>query len=77
MSVKSDGTTTASRPVYPFPYVATNTTGGPADEAGSYTAVLSRAESGLTLDWLGSFRAGYETAGNWVHGRWVVTQGKA
>jgi feruloyl esterase len=76
-SVDSDGKATASRPVYPFPYVAENTTGGPADQADSYTPVRSAAESGLTLNWLGSFRSGYETVGNWVHGKWVVTKGKA
>lgn len=76
-SVDSSGKVTATRPVYPFPYVAKNTTGGPADEAGSYTPVRSTAEADLTLNWLGSFRSGYETVGNWVNGKWVVTQGKA
>lgn len=75
-SLDSGGKVTASRPAYPFPYVAKNTTGGPADEAGSYTPVLSAAEEHLSLDWLGSFRSGYETVGNWVHGRWVVSKGK-
>ncbi|MEU9090511.1 tannase/feruloyl esterase family alpha/beta hydrolase [Streptomyces sp. NPDC048428] len=76
-SADSSGKVTATRPVYPFPYVAENTTGGPADEAGSYTPVRSAAEAGLTLNWLGSFRSGYETVGNWVDGKWVVTRGKA
>ncbi|MHA5050579.1 tannase/feruloyl esterase family alpha/beta hydrolase [Streptomyces sp. SD15] len=76
-SVDSAGKVTATRPVYPFPYVAKNTTGGPADEADSYTPVLSEAEADLTLNWLGSFRSGYETVGNWVNGKWVVTKGKA
>ena len=76
-SVDSSGTVTASRPTYPFPYVAENTTGGPADEADSYTPVRSEAEAELSLNWLGSFRSGYETVGNWVHGTWVVTKGKA
>ncbi|KAF5997074.1 tannase/feruloyl esterase family alpha/beta hydrolase [Streptomyces sp. WAC00263] len=76
-SVNSGGSTTATRPVYPFPYVAENTTGGPADDAGSYTPVRSTAEANLTLNRLGSFRSGYETVGNWVHGEWVVSKGKA
>ncbi|MFG2459964.1 tannase/feruloyl esterase family alpha/beta hydrolase [Streptomyces sp. NPDC048523] len=76
-AVDSTGKTTATRPTYPFPYVATNTTGEPADEASSYTPVLSTAEANLTLNWLGSFRSGYETVGNWVHGKWVVSKGKA
>ncbi|KPI05232.1 Feruloyl esterase [Actinobacteria bacterium OK074] len=76
-SVDSGGNTTATRPVYPFPYYAKNTTGGPSDEAGSYTPVKSSAEANLTLNRLGSFRSGYETVGNWVGGKWVVSKGKA
>ncbi|MGW7418758.1 tannase/feruloyl esterase family alpha/beta hydrolase [Streptomyces sp. NPDC054813] len=76
-SVDSGGNTTASRPVYPFPYYAKNTTGGSAADAGSYTPVKSTAEAGLKLDWLGSFRSGYETVGNWVGGKWLVTKGKS
>lgn len=51
--------------------------GGSADSPSSYTPVRSTAEAGLTLNWLGSFRSGYEKAGHWVHGRWVVTPGTA
>ncbi|MFF5302110.1 tannase/feruloyl esterase family alpha/beta hydrolase [Streptomyces sp. NPDC013161] len=75
-SVDSSGNTTATRPVYPFPYYAKNTTGGPSTDASSYTPVKSTAEANLKLDWLGSFRSGYETVGNWVGGKWVVTKGK-
>ncbi|MFJ9241751.1 tannase/feruloyl esterase family alpha/beta hydrolase [Streptomyces sp. NPDC101776] len=70
-SVDSGGNTTASRPVYPFPYYAKNTT-----DASGYTPVKSTAEADLKLDWLGSFRSGYETVGNWVGGKWVVSKGK-
>ncbi|TQJ92336.1 tannase/feruloyl esterase family alpha/beta hydrolase [Streptomyces sp. SLBN-31] len=76
-TVDSSGKTTSSRPTYPFPHVAKNTTGGSPDSPSSYTAVKSTAEAGLTLNWLGSFRSGYEKAGNWVHGKWVVTPGRA
>ncbi|SEC83325.1 feruloyl esterase [Streptomyces sp. 3213] len=75
-SVDSGGNTTASRPVYPFPYYAKNTTGGPDTDASSYTPVKSTAEAGLKLNWLGSFRSGYETVGNWVGRKWVVSKGK-
>ncbi|WP_406330221.1 tannase/feruloyl esterase family alpha/beta hydrolase [Streptomyces sp. NBC_00203] len=75
-SVDSSGKVTSTRPVYPFPYYAKNTTGGSADDASSYTAVKSTAEANLKLDWLGSFRSGYETVGNWVKGQWVVSKGK-
>ncbi|MGW4566484.1 tannase/feruloyl esterase family alpha/beta hydrolase [Streptomyces sp. NPDC004561] len=76
-SVDGRGRTTATRPVHPFPYVARNTTGGPSDQASSYTPVRSEAEAGLTLNWLGSFRSGYETVGDRIHGKWVVSEGKA
>ncbi|WP_254648590.1 tannase/feruloyl esterase family alpha/beta hydrolase [Streptomyces sp. GbtcB6] len=75
-SVDSSGNTTASRPAYPFPYYAKNTTGGSATDASSYTPVKSTAEADLKLNWLGSFRSGYETVGNWVGRKWVVTKGK-
>ncbi|MYW63402.1 tannase/feruloyl esterase family alpha/beta hydrolase [Streptomyces sp. SID8379] len=75
-SEDKDGNVTASRPAYAFPYVAQNTTGGPADDPSSYTPVRSTAEAGLTLDRLGSFRSGYETEGNWVGGKWVVSRAK-
>ncbi|MFC8514769.1 tannase/feruloyl esterase family alpha/beta hydrolase [Streptomyces sp. NPDC057257] len=75
-SVDSSGNTTATRPVYPFPYYAKNTTGGSSSDASSYTPVKSTAEANLKLDWLGSFRSGYETVGNWVGGKWVVSKGK-
>ncbi|MER5439754.1 tannase/feruloyl esterase family alpha/beta hydrolase [Streptomyces sp. NPDC002790] len=70
-SLDKDGNTTAERPAYPFPYVAKKTTGD------DYTPVRSRAEANLTLNWFGSFRSGYETVGNWVGGKWVVSKGKA
>ncbi|MFT4083464.1 MAG: tannase/feruloyl esterase family alpha/beta hydrolase [Nocardioides sp.] len=73
----STGEVTASRPVYPFPYVAVNTTGGSDDDASSYTAQLSTAERHLRVDYLGSFRSGYETVSGWVNGRWTTRPGKA
>ncbi|MGI5451880.1 tannase/feruloyl esterase family alpha/beta hydrolase [Streptomyces sp. CA-249302] len=74
--IDSSGTATASRPVYPFPYVAVNTTGGSDDDASSYTARLSTAEQHLAVDYLGSFRSGYETVSGWENGKWVTRQGK-
>ncbi|MFD0288633.1 tannase/feruloyl esterase family alpha/beta hydrolase [Streptomyces lutosisoli] len=71
------GEVTASRPVYPFPYIAVNTTGGSDDDASSYTALLSTAEQNLTVDYLGSFRSGYETVSGWVDGKWVTRPGKS
>ncbi|MFJ4620856.1 tannase/feruloyl esterase family alpha/beta hydrolase [Streptomyces sp. NPDC088812] len=70
--VDADGDVSAARPVYPFPYVAVNTTGGSDDDPASYTAQLSTAERDLTVDYLGSFRSGYETVSEWVDGQWVT-----
>jgi hypothetical protein len=69
-SVDSSGQVTSSRPVYAFPYVAQKAADG-------YVPVKSKAEAALTLNWLGSFHSGYETVGNWVGGKWVVTRGKS
>ncbi|MFJ3799840.1 tannase/feruloyl esterase family alpha/beta hydrolase [Streptomyces sp. NPDC090088] len=73
----SSGDVTAARPAYPFPNSAVNTTGGSADDPDSYTSQVSTAERDLTVDYLGSFRSGYEKVGNWVDGQWVTTSGKS
>lgn len=70
----SSGKTAATRPVYPYPAIAVDTTGGPTGEASSYTA-----EPGTqlgALNWLGSFRSGYETVSGWVNGQWITRPGK-
>ena len=66
------GATTATRPVYAYPDIAVDTTGGPADQASSYTPQPSTAEQDLHVQWLGSFRSGYETVSGWVDGKWVT-----
>ncbi|MFG2957606.1 tannase/feruloyl esterase family alpha/beta hydrolase [Streptomyces sp. NPDC048291] len=76
-TVDSAGKVTSSRPAYPFPAIAENTTGGSSDDPSSYTSVKSTAEANLTLNWLGSFRSGYEQVGNRIHGKWVISKGKA
>jgi feruloyl esterase len=66
------GTVTATRPVYAYPYIAVDTTGGSPTEAASYTPQLSKAAQNLNIQWLGSFRSGYETVSGWVNGQWVT-----
>ncbi|MFF7330189.1 tannase/feruloyl esterase family alpha/beta hydrolase [Streptomyces sp. NPDC008150] len=73
----TDGGTVASRPVFPYPYIAVNTTGGPADRASSYTKQLSTAERDVRVDYLGGFRSGYETVSSWIDGKWVTRPGKS
>lgn len=70
--VDQSGKVTATRPVYAYPYIAADTTGGPLTKASSYTPVVSHAEQNLRVSWLGSFRSGYETVSDWVHGQWVT-----
>jgi len=74
-SLDSSGKTTATRPVYPYPLIAVDTTGGPADQASSYTA--QPATPLAPLRWLGSFRSGYETVSGWVNGQWIARPGKS
>jgi feruloyl esterase len=74
-TVNSSGATTATRPVYPYPMIAVDTTGGPTDQASSYTARPGTSLAPLT--WLGSFRSGYETVSGWVDGQWVTRPGKS
>lgn len=66
------GNVTATRPLYAYPYIAVDTTGGPATSASSYTPQLSKAEQNLNVQWLGSFRSGYEQVSGWVNGQWVT-----
>jgi feruloyl esterase len=73
-TVNANGSTTATRPVFPYPMMAVDTTGGPVDQASSYTA-----QPGTDLPpvrWLGSFRSGYETVSGWVNGQWITRPGK-
>lgn len=73
-TVDATGTTTATRPVFPYPAMAVDTTGGPINQAASYTA---RPGTRLDhVDWLGSFRSGYETVSGWVDGQWITRPGK-
>ena len=68
----STGTVTATRPVYAYPDIAVDTTGGSIYSASSYTPEVSKAEENLNIQWLGSFRSGYETVSGWVNGQWVT-----
>ncbi|MBR7827339.1 tannase/feruloyl esterase family alpha/beta hydrolase [Actinospica sp. MGRD01-02] len=71
-STDSSGTVTASLPIYSYPDIAVDTTGGPATSAASYTPQVSRAEQNLNISWLGSFGSGYEQVSGWVDGQWVT-----
>ncbi|MEI7057076.1 tannase/feruloyl esterase family alpha/beta hydrolase [Nocardioides sp. CCNWLW239] len=73
--VDTSGTVTATRPAYPWPLMAVNTTGGPVDQASSYTA-QPRGSADQTTSWLGSFRSGYEQTCEWVDGRWICRKSK-
>ncbi len=74
-NVDSNGRTTATRPVYPYPLIAVDTTGGPVNQASSFTALPGTQLS--PLSWLGSFRSGYETVSGWANGQWVTRPGKS
>ena len=71
-STGSSGTVTASLPIYAYPNIAVDTTGGSITSASSYTPEVSKAEESLNIQWLGGFRSGYETVSGWVNGQWVT-----
>ncbi|WP_344595804.1 tannase/feruloyl esterase family alpha/beta hydrolase [Actinomadura vinacea] len=73
LTSKADGST---RPAFPYPLMAVNTTGGPVDKASSYTA-QPRRSADQRISWLGSFRSGYQKTCGWVDGKWVCQKGKA
>ena len=71
-STDSSGKVTASLPIYAYPNIAVDTTGGPLTSAASYTPQVSNAEKNLHVTWLGSFRSGYEQVSGWANGQWVT-----
>lgn len=75
-STSSSGTVTATRPVYAYPDIAVDTTGGSIYAASSYTPQVSKAEQSLSITWLGGFRSGYETVSGWIDGQWVTTKAR-
>jgi Tannase and feruloyl esterase len=75
--VDNNGKVTATRPVYPYPQIAVDTTGGPVNQAASYTPRVSTAQETLHVSWLGSFNSGYEKVCGWQEGRWVCRYGKS
>lgn len=75
-AVNTSGATTATLPIYAYPDIAVDTTGGNPDSASSYTPQVSKAEQNLSVNWLGGFRSGYETQSGWVNGQWVTTPAK-
>ncbi|HEU0241612.1 MAG TPA: tannase/feruloyl esterase family alpha/beta hydrolase [Micromonosporaceae bacterium] len=73
----TNGSVTASRPVFEYPKIAVDTTGGPINDASSYTAQDPPKPFNGNLHWLGSFRNGYEKVCGWVNGKWVCRMAKS
>ncbi|HET9968891.1 MAG TPA: tannase/feruloyl esterase family alpha/beta hydrolase [Streptosporangiaceae bacterium] len=62
------GAVTATRPVYRYPLIAVDTTGGPVTEAASYTAKQPPVRFDGNVRWAGRFSPGYEQVGGWADG---------
>jgi feruloyl esterase len=72
-----NGTVTQTRPVYQYPLIAVDTTGGPITEASSYTPHQPPVYFDANVKWAGSFSPGYEQVCAWADGAWVCRPGKA
>jgi Tannase and feruloyl esterase len=72
-----NGTVTQTRPVYQYPLIAVDTTGGPITEASSYTPHQPPVPFDANVKWAGSFSPGYEQVCAWADGAWVCRPGKA
>jgi Tannase and feruloyl esterase len=72
-----NGTVTQTRPVYQYPLIAVDTTGGPITEASSYTSHQPPAYFDANVKWAGSFSPGYEQVCGWADGAWACRPGKA
>jgi Tannase and feruloyl esterase len=72
-----NGAVTQTRPVYQYPLIAVDTTGGPITEASSYTPQQPPVHFNANVKWAGTFAAGYEQVCGWAGGAWVCRPGKA
>jgi feruloyl esterase len=72
-----NGTVTETRPVYQYPLIAVNTTGGPVADASSYTPQQPQVSFDANVKWAGTFSTGYEQVCDWQNGAWVCRSGKA
>jgi Tannase and feruloyl esterase len=72
-----NGTVTQTRPVYEYPLIAVDTTGGPITEASSYTPHQPPVYFDANVKWAGSFSPGYEQVCGWADGAWACRPGKA
>ena len=72
-----NGTVTQTRPVYQYPLIAVDTTGGPVTEASSYTPHQPPVHFDANVKWAGTFSPGYEQVCAWADGTWACRPGKA
>jgi feruloyl esterase len=72
-----NGQVTQTRPVYQYPLIAVDTTGGPVTEASSFTPQQPPVSFDANVRWAGAFSPGYERVCRWAGGRWVCRPGKA
>jgi hypothetical protein len=72
-----NGTVTETRPVYQYPLIAVDTTGGPATQASSYTPQQPSVSFNANVKWAGTLSTGYEQVCDWQNGAWVCRPGKA
>jgi hypothetical protein len=71
------GKVTETRPVYQYPLIAVDTTGGPVTEASSYTPHQPPVPFNANVKWAGTFATGYEQVCGWADGAWVCRPGQA
>ena len=72
-----NGAVTQTRPVYEYPLIAVDTTGGPVTEASSYTPRQPPVSFNANVSWAGTFSSGYEKVCGWAGGAWICRPGKA
>ncbi len=72
-----NGQVTQTRPVYQYPLIAVDTTGGPVTQASSYAAQQPPVSFDANVKWAGTFSPGYEQVCSWAGGRWVCRPGQA
>ena len=73
----TNGKVTATRPVFQYPLIAVDTTGGPVTKASSFTPKPPPVNFNANVRWAGSFSTGYEQVCSWTDGEWACRPGKA
>jgi pimeloyl-ACP methyl ester carboxylesterase len=71
---RQDGQVVRTRPVYPYPLVATYDGSGSIDDASNFVAAMPTARHDDRIEWAGEYRSGYQQWCEWQGTQLVCTR---